>query len=110
MLGVLAKFPRMHILTINCNLNELARAQYEEVCNELAPAFAAVPGLISKTWLANEETNTYGGVYLWEDKQAMLDYKESELYAGIGANPALADITATDFAVIEAPSKVTGVG
>jgi len=98
----------MHILIINFNLHELARAQYEEVCNELAPVFAAVPGLISKAWLANEETNTYGGVYLWESKQAMLDYKESEIYAGIGANPALVNITATDFEVIEAPSKVTG--
>lgn len=43
LLGVLANFPRMHILIINCNLNELARAQYEEVCNDLAPAFATVP-------------------------------------------------------------------
>jgi hypothetical protein len=98
LLGVLAKFPRMHILIINCNLNGLA------------PACAAVPGLISKTWLANEETNTYGGVYLWESKQAMLDYKDSEIYAGIGANPALVNITATDFEVLEGPSKVTRVG
>ena len=99
----------MHILIINFNLNELSREQYEGVCDELASAFAAVPGLISKTWLANEETNTYGGVYLWKDKQAMLDYQASELYAGIGANPALANITATDFEVLENPSKVTGV-
>jgi len=100
----------MHILIINFNLHELSREQYEGVCDELASTFAAVPGLISKTWLANEETNTYGGVYLWEDKQAMLNYQDSELYAGIGANPALVNITATDFEVIEAPSKVTGVG
>ena len=99
----------MHILIINFNLNELSRSQYEGVCDELAATFAAVPGLISKTWLANEETNTYGGVYLWKDKQAMLDYQASELYAGIGANPALANITATDFEVLENPSKVTGV-
>ena len=99
----------MHILIINFNLHELGREQYEGVCAELAPTFAAVPGLISKTWLANEETNTYGGVYLWRDKQAMLDYQASELYAGIGANPALANITATDFEVLENPSKVTGV-
>ena len=100
----------MHILIINFNLHELARAQYEEVCNDLAATFAAVPGLISKTWLANEETNTYGGVYLWETKQAMLDYKDSEIYAGIGADPALVNISASDFEVLEGPSKVTGVG
>jgi len=100
----------MHILIINFNLNELSRAQYEGVCDELASTFAAVPGLISKTWLANEDTNTYGGVYLWEDKQAMQDFKGSELYAGVGANPALVNITSTDFEVMAGPSKVTGVG
>ena len=100
----------MHILIINFNLNELARAQYEEVCDELAPAFAAIPGLISKTWLANEETNTYGGVYLWESREAMDAYKAGEIYASIGANPALVNVTATDFEVIAGPSKVTGVG
>ena len=99
----------MHILIINFNLHELARAQYEEVCNDLAATFAAVPGLISKAWLANEETNTYGGVYLWESREAMDAYKAGEIYASIGANPALVNVTATDFEVIAGPSKVTGV-
>ena len=100
----------MHILIINFNLNELSRAQYEGGCDELAATFAAVPGLISKTWLANEETNTYGGVYLWESREAMDAYKAGEIYASIGANPALVNVTAPDFEVIAGPSKVTGVG
>ncbi len=100
----------MDTLIINFNLNELPREQYEAVCGELAAIFAQVPGLISKQWLANEETNTYGGVYLFQDKQAMTDYKASELFAQIGANPALANVTATDFEILEGPSKVTGIG
>ncbi|MEE2888376.1 MAG: YdhR family protein [Planctomycetota bacterium] len=100
----------MHILIINFNLHELGRDQYEAVCNDLAAVFAAVPGLLSKHWLANEETNTYGGVYVWQDRQAMLDFKASELFGQVGSNPALVNITATDFEVLEAPSKVTGVG
>ncbi|HJM56979.1 MAG: hypothetical protein CMJ98_13160 [Planctomycetes bacterium] len=99
----------MHILIINFNLNDLSRAQYEEVCDSLAETFAAVPGLVSKHWLANEETNTYGGVYLWENRQAMLDFQGSELFASIGANPALVNATVTDFELMAGPSKVTGV-
>ena len=99
----------MHILIINFNLNGITRAQYEGVCGEVAADFAAVPGLVSKKWLANEETNTYGGVYLWKDKQAMLDYQQSELYNSLGSNPAFANITATDFEMLAGPSKVTGV-
>ena len=100
----------MHILIINFNLNDLSRAQYEEVCDSLAETFAAVPGLVSKHWLANEETNTYGGVYVWENKQSMLDFQASELFASVGSNPAFANITANDFEVLAGPSSVTGVG
>ncbi|MCH2141244.1 MAG: YdhR family protein [Phycisphaerales bacterium] len=99
----------MHILIINFNLNNLSRSEYEAVCNEVAPAFAEIPGLISKKWLANEETNTYGGVYLWKDRQAMLDYQASDIYKGIAANPAFANMTAADFEMLAAPSQVTGV-
>jgi hypothetical protein len=99
----------MHILIINFNLNDLPRAGYEAVCNEVSAAFAAVPGLISKKWLANEDTNTYGGVYLWQDKQSMLNYQASELYSSLGSNPAFINITATDFEMLHEPSKVTGV-
>ena len=39
----------------------------------------------------------------------MVDFKESELFSAIGANPALINITATDFEVMAGPSTVTGV-
>ena len=97
----------MHILIINFNLHELSYTEYLEVCDEVSEAFAAVPGLISKKWVANQETNTYGGVYLFQDQQAMLDYKNSELFEQLGSNPAFANITATDFDMLDGPSKVT---
>ena len=100
----------MHILIINFNLQDLSRAQFEEACQDLAQTFAEIPGLITKTWLANEETNTYGGVYHFENKQAMLDYKESEIFATIGANPAFINPVITDFGILDGPSKVTGIG
>ena len=97
----------MHILIINFNLHELPRADYEAVCDEVSEAFASIPGLVSKKWLANEETNTYGGVYLWESKQAMLDYKNSEVFAALGQNPAFVELSVTDFEMLPGPSKVT---
>ena len=97
----------MHILIINFNLHELSHAEYLGICDEVAPAFSAVPGLISKQWIANEETNTYGGVYLWQDQQAMLDYKESELFKGLGSNPGFANISIADFDLLTDPSTVT---
>ena len=97
----------MHIQVINFNLEGITRTEYEAVCDELAGAFAALPGLISKHWLADEKNNTYGGVYIWETRDAYQAFIDSELFAGVGANPALANITSKDFDVIEGPTRVT---
>ena len=97
----------MHIQIINFNLEGINRAEYEGVCNELAEAFAALPVLVSKHWLADEKNNTYGGVYIWETKEAYDAYLNSELFAGVGSNPALANMVSKDFGVIEAPTRVT---
>ncbi|PDH66121.1 MAG: hypothetical protein CNE91_01395 [SAR116 cluster bacterium MED-G04] len=58
----------MHIQIINFNI-KVSGEDYEKGAMELAPVFADLPGLISKHWLADEATNTYGGVYLWADKK-----------------------------------------
>lgn len=99
----------MHILIINFNLNDITRAEYEAVCDEVAPEFAAIPGLISKKWLANETTNTYGGVYLFESEKALQDYLQSELFKSVSGNPAFTNASATPFEMLAGPSKVTGV-
>ena len=97
----------MHIQVINFNLEGINRAEYEAVCDELAGAFAALPGLISKHWLADEENNTYGGVYIWETRDAYEAYLNSELFSVVGANPALVNIVSKDFDVIEGLTRVT---
>jgi len=97
----------MQILIVNFNLEGISRSEYEGVCNELAPAFAAVPGLISKHWLANEANNTYGGVYLFQDLAALDGFMASELFAGVAGNPALINATAKSFCVLEGPTRVT---
>ena len=99
----------MHILIINFNLNDITHAEYETVCAEVAPEFAAIPGLVSKMWLANEATNTYGGVYLFENEQAMHEYQASELFKSVAGNPAFVNASATPFEMMAGPSKVTGV-
>ena len=46
----------MHIQIINFNLEGINRAEHEAVCDELAEAFASLPGFVSKHWLADEKT------------------------------------------------------
>ena len=101
----------MEILIVNFSLNGLSRSEYESICDEVAPAFAAAPGLISKHWLADEANNTYGGIYLWESQQALDNFLSSELFENVSSNPAFADAKVRPFNVLERPTRVTrGIG
>jgi heme-degrading monooxygenase HmoA len=97
----------MHIQIVNFGLEGISEEQYSEQVESVAPAFANLPGLVSKTWLANEETNTYGGVYVWRDREAMEAYKETDIYKGMMANPYFKDFAVKDFAVLEGPTRIT---
>jgi quinol monooxygenase YgiN len=97
----------MHIQIVNFKLRGIDEQQYAKVCDDLAPTFGAVPGLLAKVWLANREAGIYGGVYTFEDRAAMDRYQQSDLFKAVGAHPNLADITVTDFEVMESPTRVT---
>jgi heme-degrading monooxygenase HmoA len=97
----------MHIQIINFQLKDLSEEDYVKSCEQEASAFAELPGLISKVWLADRETNTYGGVYTWRDRQAMENYMKSELFNAVATDPNLVSVTSKDFAVLEGPTRVT---
>ncbi len=101
----------MHIQIINFQLKGISGEDYSRQVEAIASAFANLPGLVSKTWLANSETNTYGGVYVWRDRQAMEDYTETDIYKGMTTNPNFDNVTVKDFAVLENPTRTTrGLG
>ena len=97
----------MIIQVVNFNLRDLSDAEYRSVCDGLAPELAQVPGLISKVWLADEASNTYGGVYTWVDRQALDDFARSDFFRAFATNPSFANITSTVFGIVEGPSQVT---
>ena len=97
----------MQILIINFNLDGLSEEEFERGCDELAPAFAAVPGLASKVWLADRAEGTFGGVYTFESEEAVDEYLRSDLFAGVGSTPGLVNISVRRFGVLEGPTRVT---
>jgi heme-degrading monooxygenase HmoA len=97
----------MHIQILNFHLSGMSDADWRAHADEAAPIFAEVPGLISKVWLANPTTNTYGAVYTWASREAMDEYAKSDLFKAVATNPGLAGVTSTDFDVIEEPTGVT---
>lgn len=97
----------MHVQIVTFNLKDLRDADYRTACDGLADLIAQVPGLISKAWLADEQSNTYGGVYTWVDRAAMETYRRSDIFKAVAANPNFVNITSWDFEVLEGPSGVT---
>ncbi len=98
----------MHIQIVTLNLKGLTHEQWVHACDEtFAPAFAAVEGLLSKVWLSDQATNTYGGVYTWRDKAAMEQFVQSELFETVANHPHLENIASQDFEVLEGPTRVT---
>jgi hypothetical protein len=95
------------MLIVNFNLDGLSEEDFERSCNDLAPAFAAVPGLRSKVWLADRAEGIFGGVYTFESDEAVDQYLRSDLFAGIGSTPGLVNISVRRFGVLERPTRVT---
>jgi hypothetical protein len=97
----------VQILIVNFNLDGLSEEAFESSCDELAPAFAAIPGLVSKVWLADRAEGTFGGVYMFDSEQAVDEYLHSDLWAAVGSTPGLVNISIRRFGVLDGPTRVT---
>ena len=89
----------MHTLVITFDLVDMTHERYTEVCAELAPAFAAVPGLLAKIWLTDPDGARYGGVYLFADAAAGDAFLGSSLARIVASNPHFGGLTVQRFGV-----------
>jgi Putative mono-oxygenase ydhR len=99
--------PTDHIQIVTFQLAGLEPDAYRAHAETAAPAFTQIPGLRAKAWLASPSTNTYGGVYAWESREAMEAYVSGPIFGALLANPGIADVVTRDFEVIERPTEIT---
>lgn len=97
----------MHMLIVTFGLEGLTNAEYYRGCDEEAPLFADVPGLISKVWLSDPASGTYGGIYAFRDEASLDSYLGSELFRSIGDDESTTDVRVQRYAVLEGPTRVT---
>lgn len=97
----------MELQVVTYRLMGMTTEQYGAFCDRIAPSIAMLPGLMSKVWLADESTNTYGGLYTWRDRAATESFLKGDLFRLLVDHPHLADLTSRVFSVLEAPSAVT---
>ena len=98
----------MHAQLITYQLNNISQPEYlKQMVKPDAPILANVKGLISKVWLTDEEKNTFGGFYLWENKTAMEDFMHSDLVKAVVSRPFVKNIASVDFEVNQTASLIT---
>ena len=98
----------MHAQLITYQLNDISQSEYlKKMVEPDAPILANVKGLISKVWLADEEKNTFGGFYLWENKTAMENFMHSDIVKAVVSRPFVKNISSVDFEVNQNASLIT---
>ena len=78
-----------------------SQEQFTAATAEHAPVFAEVDGLLAKIWIADPESGTKGAVYLFGDRTALDAYLESDLFAGILAEPSFEGTSWRSYHVID---------
>ena len=94
------------ILQINFKFS-ISPAELMEGFAALVEPIASVPGLRWKIWSMNEVAREFAGIYLFDDEASANAYLAGPIVAQLGQHPALSDITAKQFDVLEEPSAVT---
>ncbi len=81
--------------------------EYVAEVSPLAEQFAAIPGLVWKTWTLDPETKRAGAVYLFEDSTLRQTYMDSELFGAVKGHPALSDYRIRTYDVMRSESLIT---
>ena len=84
-----------------------SKEEYSNAASMVADIFANLPGLQWKIWLLNEEKKEGGGIYLFADKKAVDDYRNSDLFKYISTSPDYLNFNVKQFDTMEAPGALT---
>ena len=94
------------VLQVNLNFS-ITRGELETAWLDAAQPIANTPGLMWKVWLINEEKSEAGGIYLFENAEAVQSYVSGPIVASLKESPVVSNISAKVFDVMAYHSAVT---
>jgi hypothetical protein len=97
----------MYIRIVTFGLQGMDADQYQGQAAGLAAAFARWPGLLAKYWLADSRRETFGGVYVFDSREAADRSRDTDLFAGLTQNATFTDVTIREFDTLPEPTRVT---
>lgn len=99
----------MYVQIITFRLNGPTAEEFAALSDHVAPQYASVEGLVSKIFLRDpDDDGAYGGVYLWESREAADVYVREGLAAHLVESPDFADVHVRVYAVVPGPTAISG--
>ena len=95
-----------NVLQINFKFN-ISPTELAEGFAPLVDTISEVPGLRWKIWSLNEDTSEFAGIYLFDNTESIRAYLEGPIITELKKHPALSDISARQFGVIDEFSAAT---
>ena len=98
------------VLVVNYQLENMTLEEHAELGTVVAPSFTPenVPGLLGKSFIGNLESEIFGGVYYFSDKNDVDFYLESELWKGVVAHPNLVNFKTDVFRTFDGTEMANG--
>ena len=98
------------VLVVNYQLENMTLEEHAELGTAVAPSFTPenVPGLLGKSFIGNLESEIFGGVYYFSDKNDVDVYLESELWKGVVAHPNLVNFKTDIFRTFDGTEMANG--
>ena len=100
----------MHVQVVTYRIPDISDPEFIDANREFADMMADVPGLLAKVWLKDPDGSVYGGLYLWDDRQACQNFLAGELWGEVLKDESVSDLASHDFAVMEELTKTTQPG
>ena len=96
----------MHVMIVTFGYDAISAEDLEMTSVESAPAFAAIPGLLEKTWLHDPKASRCGGVYKFTDRASVEAYLGSDLWAGVQSEAAFSGFEIAVYDMMEGPTEM----
>lgn len=95
---------RVRIITFRLTI---PAANYLDHALRVAPEFRRWPGLLGKWWMCDEDTGTYGGVYVFASREDADRSRQSPAFRAMLGNADLTDVAVHEYDVLAAPTAIT---
>ncbi len=95
----------MYVQIVTYNLNDVSEQDYIDIAHQVAPQFSAMGGLQAKVWLRNEDSNAYGAVYIWDDRESQERFVASDLFEA--TYPGFVNVVSEGYEVFEHLTRAT---